>query len=83
MIRTIIIDDEGLSRETLREMLRLYCKGVEVVAEAESIVSGIEAITRHNPDLLLLDIKMPDGTGFDLLRTIMPISFRIIFVTAF
>ncbi|KAF0199270.1 MAG: two-component system LytT family response regulator [Bacteroidetes bacterium] len=83
MIRTIIIDDESRSRETLREMLRLYCKGIEVVAEAESIKSGIEAISRHNPDLLLLDIKMPDGTGFDLLRSIMPISFRIIFVTAY
>jgi len=83
MIRTIIIDDESRSRETLREMLRLYCKGIEIVAEAESIKSGAEAIARHNPDLLLLDIKMPDGTGFDLLRTIMPISFRIIFVTAY
>jgi two-component system LytT family response regulator len=83
MIRTIIIDDESRSRETLREMLRLYCKGIEVVAEADSIKSGTEAIARHIPDLVLLDIKMPDGTGFDLLRTIMPISFRIIFVTAY
>jgi two-component system LytT family response regulator len=82
MIRTIIIDDEDRSRETLREMIRLYCKGVEVIAEARSVKTGIEAIARHNPDLVLLDITMPDGSGFDLIRDIMPVSFRIIFVTA-
>jgi two-component system, LytTR family, response regulator len=83
MIRTIIIDDEPRSREAMREMLRLYCKGVEVVAEAEDVKTGIEAITCNDPDLVMLDIKMPDGNGFDLLRRIMPVSFRIIFVTAY
>ncbi|MFH1118842.1 MAG: LytTR family DNA-binding domain-containing protein [Bacteroidota bacterium] len=83
MIRTIIIDDEPGSRETLREMLRLYCKGIDIVAEAVDVKSGIEAIKQHVPGLVLLDIRMPDGTGFDLLRKIMPVSFSIIFVTAF
>jgi two-component system, LytTR family, response regulator len=83
MIRTIIIDDEPRSREALREMLRLYCKGVEVVAEAENVKTGIEAISSNDPDLVMLDIKMPDGNGFDLIKRIMPVSFRIIFVTAY
>jgi two-component system, LytTR family, response regulator len=83
MISTVIIDDEPGSREAIREMLRLYCNGIEVVAEGEDVVSGIEAIKRHNPQLVLLDIRMPDGTGFDLIRQIMPVSFRIIFVTAY
>lgn len=82
MIRTIIVDDEFRSRETLREMIRLYCKSIEVVAEAESVKSAIEAINRHKPDLLLLDITMPDGTGFDLIREILPVSFKVVFVTA-
>ena len=83
MIRTIIIDDETRSREALREMLKLYCTGIEVVAEGSDVKSGIAAINEHNPQLVLLDIKMPDGTGFDLIRKIMPVTFRLIFVTAF
>lgn len=83
MIRTIIIDDEARSREALREMLKLYCTGIEVVAEGSDVKSGIAAINEHNPQLVLLDIKMPDGTGFDLIRKIMPVTFRLIFFTAY
>lgn len=83
MIRTVIIDDEARSRETIREMIRLYCANTQVVAEAEDVRSGISAIRTHKPDLVILDIKMPDGSGFDLLRQIMPVDFRVIFVTAF
>lgn len=83
MIRAIIIDDEPKSRETITEMLSLYCKNVQVVAQAEDVKSGIQQIKSHNPDLILLDIKMPDGTGFDLLRQISRINFKIIFITAY
>ena len=83
MIRTVIIDDEARSRETIREMMRLFCTNTEVVAEAEDVRSGISAIRAQKPDLVILDIKMPDGSGFDLLRQIMPVDFRVIFVTAF
>ncbi|GAP43514.1 two component transcriptional regulator, LytTR family [Lentimicrobium saccharophilum] len=83
MIRTVIIDDEARSRETIREMIRLYCSNAEVVAEAEDVRSGISVIRAQKPDLVILDIKMPDGSGFDLLRQIMPVDFRVIFVTAF
>lgn len=83
MIRAIIIDDEVQSREIIHEIVKLYCTGIEIVAEGDSVKSGIEAITRYKPDLVLLDIKMPDGTGFDLLRKILPVSFQLIFITAF
>jgi two-component system LytT family response regulator len=83
MIQTIIIDDEVKSRETIREMLRIYCPTVEVVAMAEDVKSGILAIRKYNPDLILLDIRMPDGSGFDLLRQVPTVDFKIIFITAF
>lgn len=83
MIQAIIIDDEVKSRETIREMLRIYCPTVEIVALAEDVRSGILAIRKFNPDLILLDIRMPDGSGFDLLRQIPSINFKIIFITAF
>ncbi|MBL7905678.1 MAG: response regulator transcription factor [Bacteroidales bacterium] len=83
MITTVIIDDEMRSRDAMREMLKLYCTGVEVVAEADGVTSGIEAIIQHQPKLVMLDIKMPDGTGFDLISKVMPVNFHVIFVTAF
>ena len=83
MIRTIIIDDESRSRETIVELLKLYCDNIEVIDQAEDVKSGLLSIRKHKPDLVLLDIKMPDGTGFDLVRQIAKINFKIIFVTAY
>jgi two-component system, LytTR family, response regulator len=83
MLNTIIIDDEAKSRETIREMLRIYCANVEVVAQAGDVKSGILAIRKHNPDLILLDIRMPDGTGFDLLRQLPGLESKVIFITAY
>lgn len=83
MIRTIIIDDEDNVRDVLRRMLDDYCPGIKTVGEANGVRSGIEAIRKYQPGLVLLDIKMGDGTGFDLLNLIDRIDFKVIFVTAF
>ncbi len=83
MLRTIIIDDEAHVRDTLSTMLGEYCSQAKVVGEAHSVTSGISAIRNKIPDLILLDIKMNDGTGFDLLEAFNPINFKIIFVTAY
>jgi len=82
MIRTIIIDDEFPSRETLKNYLRDYCPVIQVVGEADSMKTGLEAIHLLQPDLLFLDVEMPNGNGFDLLRNLDRVSFKIIFVTA-
>jgi len=65
MLRTLIIDDEVHIRDTLASMLNDYCPRVKIVGEANSVASGITAIRNKIPDLILLDIKMDDGTGFD------------------
>lgn len=83
MTRVVIVDDEPRSRETLQEMLRLYCPNVEVVAEGMDVQSGVKAIRASSPDLVFLDIKMPDGSGFDVLRQMMPIHFKLVFITAY
>lgn len=83
MIRTLIIDDEPNARQTIADMLALFCANVEVVGQAEDVKSGLEAIKNHNPDLVLLDINMPDGTGFSLLKQIENVSFQVIFITAY
>lgn len=83
MLKTIIIDDEAHFRETMAEMLRANCPNVKLVGEAEGVKTGLRAIQTLHPDLVLLDIKMKDGTGFDLLEKLDNIDFKIIFITAF
>ena len=68
MLKAIIVEDEKRSRETLRGLLKLFCKNVEIVAEADGVINGIAAIKEHNPDIVFLDIQMPDGSGFKLLQ---------------
>ena len=82
-MKTIIIDDEAKARKTIKEILKYAGTDIEVIAEGESVKTGYEAIVNHQPDLVLLDIKMPDGTGFDLLKKLPSIDFKLIFITAF
>ena len=82
-LRAIIIDDEAHQRITIQRMLAHYCSNLSVVAQADGVHSGLEAIRKHKPDLVLLDIKMADGTGYDLLEQLLPLDFKVIFITAF
>ena len=82
-MRTIIIDDEEKARKTILNYLTLYCKSAEIVAQADNVENGFKAISEKNPELVLLDINMPDGTGFDLLKKFEQIDFKIIFITAY
>jgi len=83
MLRALIIDDEAQSRSSLADYLTRYCQEVELVGEAIRVSDGLEKIRNLQPDLVFLDIEMPDGTGFDLLEQVEEIHFGIIFVTAF
>ncbi len=82
-LRTVIVDDEAASRQTLSNYLQSYCPQVEVVGEAADIREGKEQIEKHSPDLVFLDIEMPFGNGFDLLESLDVVDFQVIFVTAF
>ncbi len=83
MLRAVIVEDEKRSRETLSGLLKLYCKNLTVVGEAENVREGLEVIKQQNPDVVFLDIQMPDGSGFKLLEQIKQISFDVIFTTAY
>ena len=83
MIRAILVEDEKMSREALRRLLNKYCPEVEIVAEADGYRKGVEEIRTHHPDVIFLDIQMPDGSGFRLLEEMEVIDFEIIFTTAF
>lgn len=81
-MKVVIVDDEKNNSELLSNLLAMFCKEVEVLAIADSVQSGYQAITDHKPDLVLLDIQMPDGTGFDLLQCFDNYDFKVIFITA-
>jgi two-component system LytT family response regulator len=83
MIRTIVVDDEAPSREVICNYLKEFCPDVEVVATASSVKSAYKAILKHKPEALFLDIELPDGKGFDLLKLFNEIDFSVIFVTAY
>ncbi len=82
-IKTIIVDDEQPSREVLANFIREYCPRLQVVAECNSAKNAFKAIVETKPNLVFLDIEMPKGSGFDLLRMFNPINFQVIFVTAY
>jgi len=79
----ILIDDELSAREALRSLLENFVEGVEIVAEANGVATGLEVIKSHQPDIVFLDINMPSGTGFDLLEQLEEVNFCLIFVTAY
>jgi len=83
MIRLVIIDDMLNARELIYALIQKHCKNVEVVATADSVKSGMQVIKQYKPDIVLLDIKMHDGTGFDLLNKVKPVDFQVIFISAY
>ncbi|MDY0197401.1 MAG: LytTR family DNA-binding domain-containing protein [Tenuifilaceae bacterium] len=83
MISAVIIDDEKFAREALANMLKMFCPDVNLIGEADGVESGVETIRRLEPDAVFLDIQMPDGSGFDLLKEFASIGFKFVFITAY
>lgn len=83
MIRTLVIDDEQAAVEGTSILLSEFFDNIEVVGTASSVTEGIQRIKATQPDLVLLDVQMEDGTGFDLLDAFPTNSFEVIFITAF
>lgn len=83
MIKAVIIDDEEKSRKLLRNLVQKYCPEVEISAMADSVETGVKVLKKENPDLIFLDIEMPDGTGFDLLEKVKDLHPEVIFTTAY
>ncbi len=83
MLKLLIADDEQNVREALSRMVALYNANIKLVAATDSVSTTINAIKEHEPDLVLLDIEMKEGSGFDVLRHFPAPSFKVIFITAF
>lgn len=82
MIQAVIIDDEQLNREALEQLLKDNFPDIHIIGHAANVDSGISLIEKTDPQIVFLDIQMPDGTGFDLLRKLKEYNFEVIFTTA-
>jgi two-component system LytT family response regulator len=83
LISAVIIDDEQNNIENLEILLEQYCPQLRVVATALNATDGESIILEHDPDIVFLDIQMPDKNGFALLQSLQTHNFELIFVTAF
>lgn len=82
-LEAIIVDDEINARENLRYLLKEFCKNVVIKDEASNVNDAVELIKKHQPDVVFLDIEMPQKNGFQLLDAFEEITFQIIFITAY
>ena len=81
-MQAIIIDDEPKSVEVLAYLLATFCPDVQLLGKANSVKDAVPLIRKLNPDIIFLDIYMPEGTGFELLTYFTHPTFAIIFTTA-
>jgi len=81
-MKAAIVDDVAQARETLKEDLATYCPDIEIIGEADGVVTGAKLLKKINPDVVFLDIQLQDGTGFDILELVGEVKFQVIFTTA-
>jgi two-component system LytT family response regulator len=81
-ITAIVIDDDIDSRDILCSYLKANYPEITIAGEAGTISEAFVMVSKATPDLLLLDIELPDGTGFDLLERLPGMDFEVIFITA-
>lgn len=80
---TAIIDDEPDAVDFISSIATEYCPDLDVCGKANNVKEGINLINEIKPDLVFLDVEMPNGTGFELLKHFPEKNFDVIFITAF
>lgn len=79
----LLIDDEPKAISVLRDMISSYCPELTIIGEANSLATGKQKIEKYQPDLIFLDIDLPDGYGFNLLNESYSFEFGVVFTTAY
>lgn len=83
MVKAIIVDDELRARDSLAQMLNVYCPSISLVGSADGIQTAYQLIISTKPDLVFLDMQLVDGHGFDLLKKFETIPFKVIIISAY
>ena len=82
-MKTLIVEDEVDARKILKFLLKQYFPDIDIIGEAASVSKAKNIILKEKPELVFLDVRLEDGTGFDLLESLDKIDFQIIFTTAY
>lgn len=83
MLSVVIVEDEQHNREDLKDQLLEIDPTLEVLGEADSVSDAVELIANTRPDVVLMDIELHEGNGFDVINQLSHHSFEVIFTTAF
>lgn len=83
MLRTILVEDKFANLVLLETMLQPYQEQIEIIAKAQTLKEAVQVIQKLQPDLVFLDIHLPDGDGFGVLNQTGEQTFDVIFTTAF
>ena len=81
-MKILLVDNEAQIRQILKDMITAWGDDRYQIDEAEGVSMGVQKITAFQPDIVLLDVEMNDGTGFDLLKQVPNPTFQLIFTTA-
>lgn len=82
-IKAVIIDDEAPAIQGLEKVISEFCPDVEIVGKSQSSLTGLQLINIEKPDVVFLDIEMPEMNGFELLESIPDRKFEVVFITAY
>lgn len=82
-IRAILVDDESRARSVLKSLLERNCPEVELLYSCVNVMQAVEKIEELQPDLVFLDVQMPQYNGYELINFVKEVNFQIIFVTAY
>lgn len=82
-IKAILIDDEESARNVLSNLMARFCPEVNILQTCANVTEAIDAINTHQPDVVFLDIEMPNYSGFELVNFFEEVNFEIVFVTAY
>jgi two-component system LytT family response regulator len=82
-IKAILVDDEESARDVLHNLLLRFCPDVNLVAKCENVKQAVKFIEAEQPDLVFLDIEMPNYAGYEIVNFFQQINFDIIFITAY
>lgn len=82
-IRAAIVEDEPKNIATLKQMLLAYCPQIEVAGIAKDAATALSLLRDNPPQLVFMDIELPGGNAFSILEKLKPVSFEVIFITAY
>jgi two-component system, LytTR family, response regulator len=82
-IKAILVDDEEAARDVLENLLKRFCPNVELVDKCSNVIEAVESIKLNQPNVVFLDIEMPNYAGFEIVKFFETVNFDIVFVTAY